>query len=225
MRDRLPMIFSITALLVAILGVTPLGEAAYNAIVPRNSVGTLQLQRNAVKAAKIAPSAIRTGHVLDGTLLVADFKAGQIPQGPKGDKGDKGDRGAPGPTEGASSVDSNPAVPASLTNQWNFSTDVQSSFTTSRAGRLLLVKGFTGYMTCPPGVWWWITLDNAVVRESAILGPGGALTNTQITLSAVTTQVVPAGQHTLAVGAMCYSGPRTSAGVYGYSGGSVVVLG
>jgi len=79
-----------------VLGITPLGEAAYNAVVPRNSVGTLQLQRNAVKAAKIAPNAIRSGHVLDGTLLTSDFKAGQIPQGPKGDKGDKGDTGAPG---------------------------------------------------------------------------------------------------------------------------------
>ena len=98
MRDRLPMIFSTTALLVAVLGVTPLGGAAYHAVVPRNSVGTLQLQRNAVKAAKIAPSAVRTGHVLDGTLLVQDFKPGQIPQGPKGDKGDKGDKGAPGAT-------------------------------------------------------------------------------------------------------------------------------
>ena len=96
MRYRLPMIFSITALLVALLGITPLGEAAYNAVVPKNSVGTQQLQRNAVKAAKIAPNAIRTTHVLDGSLLAADFKAGQIPQGPKGDKGDTGDKGAPG---------------------------------------------------------------------------------------------------------------------------------
>jgi hypothetical protein len=96
MRDRLPLLVSITALLVALFGITPLGEAAYNAVVPRNSVGTLQLQRNAVKAAKIAPNAIRTGHVLDGTLLTADFKPGQIPQGPKGDKGDRGEQGATG---------------------------------------------------------------------------------------------------------------------------------
>lgn len=96
MRERLPMIFSTTALLVAVLGVTPLGEAAYNAVVPRNSVGTLQLQRNAVKAAKIAPNAIRSGHVLNGSLLVEDFKAGQIPQGPKGDKGDTGSQGPSG---------------------------------------------------------------------------------------------------------------------------------
>lgn len=103
MRDRLPMIVSITALLIALFGITPLGEAAYEAVVPRNSVGTLQLQRNAVKAAKIAPNAIRTGHVLDGSLLAADFKAGQIPQGPKGDKGDKGVPGNPG-TPGAAGM-------------------------------------------------------------------------------------------------------------------------
>jgi hypothetical protein len=88
------MIFSTWALLVAVLGVTPLRGAAYNAVVPRNSVGTLQLQRNAVKAAKIAPNAVRTGHVLNVSLLVDDFKTGQIPQGPKGDKGDKGAPGA-----------------------------------------------------------------------------------------------------------------------------------
>jgi hypothetical protein len=64
--------------------------------VPRNSVGTLNLKRNAVTARKLAPNAVRTGHVLDGSLLLADFKAGQIPQGPKGDKGEKGDTGTPG---------------------------------------------------------------------------------------------------------------------------------
>ena len=62
--------------------------------VPKNSVDTPQLKRNAVKAAKIAPNAVRTGHVLDASLLAADFKSGQIPRGPKGDKGDKGNPGA-----------------------------------------------------------------------------------------------------------------------------------
>jgi hypothetical protein len=76
------------------LGVA-LGGTSYATVmnVPKSSVGTPQLKRNAVKAAKIAPNAVRTGHVLDGSLLAADFKAGQIPQGPKGDKGDKGDNG------------------------------------------------------------------------------------------------------------------------------------
>ena len=33
---------------------------------------------------------------LTPSLLAADFKAGQLPQGPKGDKGEKGDRGENG---------------------------------------------------------------------------------------------------------------------------------
>jgi hypothetical protein len=94
MRDRLPLVISITALLVAVLGATPLGKAAYNAAIPRNSVGTLQLKRNAVTSSKLAPNTVRTGQVVDGSLLTTDFKPGQIPQGPKGDKGDKGDAGA-----------------------------------------------------------------------------------------------------------------------------------
>jgi len=38
MRDRVPLILSATALVVSVLGATPLGEAAYNAVVPNNSV-------------------------------------------------------------------------------------------------------------------------------------------------------------------------------------------
>jgi hypothetical protein len=97
MRTHASIVIAVTALVVAVFGSTPIGEAAWNQVVPRNSVGTLQLQRNAVKASKVAPNAIRTGHVLDGSLLTADFKAGQIPQGPKGDKGDKGAKGDQGP--------------------------------------------------------------------------------------------------------------------------------
>ncbi len=77
-----------------------LGGTSYATVlnVPRASVGTPELKRNAVKAAKIAPNAVRTGHVSNGSLLVEDFRPGQIPQGPKGDKGDRGDAGAPGAT-------------------------------------------------------------------------------------------------------------------------------
>jgi hypothetical protein len=86
------MVVACIALLVA------LGGTSYATVValPRNSVGPLQLKRNAVGPQKIAPNAIRSGHVLNGSLLVEDFKAGQIPQGPKGDKGPKGDPGPPG---------------------------------------------------------------------------------------------------------------------------------
>jgi len=81
------LIISITALLVAVLGSTPLGRAAYASVVPRNSVGTVQLKRNAVTASKIAPNAIRTGQIVDSSLLTADSKPGQIPHGAEGGQG------------------------------------------------------------------------------------------------------------------------------------------
>jgi hypothetical protein len=78
-----------TALAVAVFGSTPLGHAAANLVVPKNSVGTAQLKGNAVTGLKVK----------DGTLTDADFKAGELPagtqgpQGPAGPKGEKGDRG------------------------------------------------------------------------------------------------------------------------------------
>lgn len=63
---------------------------------PRGSVGTAQIKNNAVNSKKVK----------NGSLLGADFKAGQLPAGaqgppgptgPVGPQGDKGDTGAQGP--------------------------------------------------------------------------------------------------------------------------------
>jgi hypothetical protein len=91
-RPSASLVVACLALLVA------LGGTSYATVlnVPRNSVGPINIKRNAVGPQKIAPNAVRTAHVLNGSLLTADFKAGQIPQGPKGDKGDPGPRGASG---------------------------------------------------------------------------------------------------------------------------------
>jgi hypothetical protein len=86
---------SASALVVAVLGSTPLGHALVSNV-PRNSVGPIHLKRNAVGPQKIAPNAVRAPHVLNGSLLAEDFKAGQIPAGPAGPKGDPG---APGVAE------------------------------------------------------------------------------------------------------------------------------
>jgi len=106
MRTKLPLILSATALAVAVLGATPLAAIAQNVAFPRSSVGSAQLKRGAVTAAKIAPDAVRAAHVQNGSLLAADFKPGQIPQGPKGDKGDKGEKGEKGEVgdQGATNV-------------------------------------------------------------------------------------------------------------------------
>ena len=80
-RPSPAMIVACIALAVALGGV---GYAA--TMLPANSVGTLQLKANAVNSSK----------VLNGSLLNADFKAGQVPVGPAGPAGAKGDKGDPG---------------------------------------------------------------------------------------------------------------------------------
>lgn len=88
------MVVACLALLVALSGTS----IAAIAQIPRASVGTPQLKRNAVTAAKINPNSVRTGHVLNGSLLTEDFKAGQIPQGPTGAAGPAGPAGPAGAT-------------------------------------------------------------------------------------------------------------------------------
>ena len=114
MRDRLPLVLSTTALIVALFGSTPLGQAAYNAVVPKNSVGAQQLRSGAVTNAKLRGDAVTSGKVKNGSLLSSDFKAGQLPtgpSGPQGTKGDKGDTGAPG-LSGYEIVRASTVVPA-----------------------------------------------------------------------------------------------------------------
>jgi hypothetical protein len=105
-RPSPAMIVALVALVVALGGT---GYAAFK--LPKGSVGSKQIKKNAVNSSKVR----------DGSLLAGDFKAGQLPagapalqglqgiQGVKGDKGDaclasdpackgpKGDTGSRGP--------------------------------------------------------------------------------------------------------------------------------
>jgi hypothetical protein len=69
-----------------VLAATPLGQAASKMILPKNSVGAAQIRKSAVTGLKVK----------NGTLMAADFKAGQLPAGAQGPKGDKGDAGVAG---------------------------------------------------------------------------------------------------------------------------------
>jgi hypothetical protein len=72
-----------------------LGGGAYAAAtLPFNSVGTNQLKRGAVTNTKLARDAVTSSKVKDGSLLKADFAAGQLPTGAQGPKGDTGAKGA-----------------------------------------------------------------------------------------------------------------------------------
>jgi len=69
-----------------------LGGVGYAAtIVPRNSIGVLQLKPNSVNSSK----------VVNGSLLRADFRSGQIPRGPMGPAGPAGPGGPAGPAGSA----------------------------------------------------------------------------------------------------------------------------
>lgn len=72
------------ALLVSLTGTS---VAAVSQLVPRNSVGTPQLKKNAVTSAKVK----------NRSLLRADFRPGQVPAGPQGPPGAAGATGPPGP--------------------------------------------------------------------------------------------------------------------------------
>jgi hypothetical protein len=84
-RRRLPApgtVIAAIALLVA------LGGTAFAAgVLPANSVGTAQLQPNAVISSKVKPH----------SLLASDFASGQLPRGQRGPVGPQGDQGPAGP--------------------------------------------------------------------------------------------------------------------------------
>jgi hypothetical protein len=95
MRERLPLALSSAAFVLALLGWTPIGEAARDAVFPPNSVGTAQLKANAVTSAKIQNGAVDLADLASSARLAGP--AGPPGQaGPKGDKGDRGDTGRAG---------------------------------------------------------------------------------------------------------------------------------
>lgn len=91
-KSKITPTIALTALVVALFGTTPLGQAASRLVLPKNSVGAVQIKKSAITGAKVK----------NGSLTSADFKAGQLPagpagpQGPQGPQGAKGDTGAPG---------------------------------------------------------------------------------------------------------------------------------
>ena len=130
-----------------------LSGASYAAVtLPRNSVGTAQLKRNAVVSAKVK----------DGSLKRADFGAGEVPAGPQGPQGPAGQQGPEGPpnpnavnAQNANLLDGIDSTGFMRANgvRVAFSEERQgplpltfSSFTTN-GGRLWVSVSATGYKT------------------------------------------------------------------------------
>jgi hypothetical protein len=101
-RPSPALVIACAALAVALGGV---GYAA--TVLPRNSVGVLQLKPNSVNSSK----------VVNGSLLRADFKAGQLPRGLPGLRGLRGLAGPSGPVGATGPAGpTGPSGPAGPTN-------------------------------------------------------------------------------------------------------------
>jgi len=86
MRFRKPSPALVIAGLALAISLSGVSYAA--SVLPRNSVGTVQIRNGAIVSSKIK----------NRSLVALDFKAGQVPAGAPGPKGDRGDKGAEGET-------------------------------------------------------------------------------------------------------------------------------
>jgi hypothetical protein len=91
MRERLPLVLSATALVVALLGVTPLGEAAGNA------VRVALFAKNAGKVNGIKASRRPKPGQLVPLGPSGQFPESVAPRGPQGPRGETGPQGPAGP--------------------------------------------------------------------------------------------------------------------------------
>jgi hypothetical protein len=102
MKQRLPLILSATALVIAVLGATPLGEAARNAIPPfarKAGFATNAGAVNGIKASRFARAGYLVALRPNGKFPISVGQVG--PQGPAGPAGPAGSAGPAGPTGAA----------------------------------------------------------------------------------------------------------------------------
>jgi hypothetical protein len=129
LRPTPAMMVACIALLVALAGTS---VAAVTVVLPRNSVGPLQLRANAVSTSKVQNRSLRA----------IDFALGQIPKGPRGATGPAGVPGPVGPTgpagpAGASGVASPGYVAEVLSQTGNTETSTTStSYSNLNSGNL-----------------------------------------------------------------------------------------
>lgn len=182
MTKRLPLILSVTALVVALLGSTSLGSAALNAIVPfakRSGFAKNAGAVNGIKASKLP----RAGWLVPlGTGGKFPPSVGQVgptgaagPQGPKGDAGSqgaKGDTGTGGATGAAGAAGATNVVQRFGTSVSVPDGSIGTAFASCNAGERAVGGGF---FTQAPGV--------EASRPSGPLSNGAAATAWQVSSS------------------------------------------
>jgi hypothetical protein len=97
MKDKTSRIMAATALVVAVLAATPVGQAAGKLVLGKNSVGAPQLKKNAVTGKKIANNAVTGAKVKDDSLTGADVlesSLGKVPSAGSADQATSAARAA-----------------------------------------------------------------------------------------------------------------------------------
>jgi hypothetical protein len=111
-------------------------------------------------------------------------------------------------------------IPANLVVGVPFFTE---SITTNVAGQLMVSRSGRAYVNCAGGAIYYNVVDGVPIRSSASYSPDS--TPLTATLVGTTTDIVPAGNHTISLGGQCYSGAANSGSGYtGFSSLSVVVI-
>jgi hypothetical protein len=204
-----------------------LGGSSYAALqLPKASVGTKQLKRNAVTSPKVK----------QGTLLLSDFKASQRarlrgpqgaagpqgaqgPQGPQGTQGMQGATGPPGPTQGSATAEFSGAIPGETFHQ----DQADHSITTDTAGRLYVWGRGSLSLSCSAGsAQAALYVDGTPVPASGFTyTPGPTAT---VIVSGVS-EPVGAGPHNVVLGSRCIGGTYSGGGSSNAAVGAVLLGG
>lgn len=191
-----------------------LGGSSYAAL----RVGSKQIVNNSVRSKDIRDNNVASRDVRNGSLLARDFKAGQLPSGPVGARGADGKDGAqgpPGPTFAWTWNQLNPfPVEFGGANQ-----ALTATATTPAPGRILAIASLEAVtVDCSGGgnALRGLYVDGVPVPRTGDVA-GDNVTQAYSAMG-VTSTVLPAGQHTVAIGASC-TGDNVALGITGTNEG------
>lgn len=207
MRHRAPLVLSITALVVAVLGVTPFGQAtvkhltakvppfARTAAFARLSDNSNKLNNHRSTLRGLAGTIPVVG--ANGKLPASIGAVGpQGPAGPAGPKGDKGATGAVGPTKGVATKNGRP-------NDYTNNTDVGQSvdIAVDSASTLFVFGRVEGIVTCTAGQscnrHYGLYVDGQQVDGTIAEADGVPGGTGRDNLAVFGTITVPAGTHSV----------------------------
>lgn len=205
-----------------------LGGTGYAALrLPKNSVGSAQLKKNAVTPGKVAKTTIR---LFKGQRGEAGPQGPQGAQGVQGPQGIQGVQGVPGPTFAAAGFSSTvggtdpPASPDETSAQAQFF-GTHFDFTLPTAGKLYIRFFIPAWgMNCSAGSGnYGLYLDGSPIPKTSL--PLSDNANPRVTDDVAVTGNVASGAHSLEARYDCPSGSVSSVSWFNPPDWTVLLLG